>query len=84
MEAHRVERLDCLRGLVAVAVIGEKMKGRRGVSGRVFSTLGRAGVNVLLIAQGSSERNISFVISAAEQAAALRALHREFLEDGKP
>ena len=46
-----------------------------GIAGRLFSSLGQAGVNVLVIAQGSSERNISFVIEEKDHVLALRTLH---------
>ena len=47
-------------------MIGENMRGTPGIAGRIFSALGAAGVNVLVIAQGSSERNISFVVERAD------------------
>ncbi|MBI4361955.1 MAG: aspartate kinase, partial [Euryarchaeota archaeon] len=65
-------------GVCAVAAVGSGMRGTPGVAGRVFSTLGRAGVNVMMIAQGSSEYNISFVVRRAQMERAVRALHREF------
>ena len=76
----RIQRFECIRDLAIVAVIGERMRGHRGMSGRLFSVLGREGINILVIAQGSSERNISFVISGEDESRALRALHAEFLE----
>ena len=79
----RIQRFECLRDLAIVAVIGDGMRGHPGMSGRLFSVLGREGVNVLVIAQGSSERNISFVISRADEPRALRALHAEFLAAGR-
>jgi aspartokinase/homoserine dehydrogenase 1 len=57
------------------------MRGRPGISGKLFSALGNAGVNVLAIAQGSSERNISFVISEADTKRALSVIHETFLEE---
>jgi len=61
-----------------LAVIGEGMKKRPGISGRFFSSLGQAKVNVIAIAQGSSERNISAVVPRAELSRALRAVHSVF------
>ncbi len=61
-----------------VAVVGEKMRGIPGVAGRTFSSLGRESVNVIAIAQGSSESNISFVIEEKGVKTALLSLHREF------
>ena len=66
-------------GLEIVAVIGENMRGRVGLSGRLFSALGEAGVNILAIAQGSTELNISFVIDGADRITAITAIHRAFL-----
>jgi len=74
-----IRKFEMLKDLVVGAVIGENMRGTPGISGKVFSSLGRAGVNVLAIAQGSSERNISFVIGKQDQAAALKTIHNTFL-----
>ncbi|MGI9256511.1 MAG: aspartate kinase [Salinispira sp.] len=67
--------------LEIVSVIGANMCGRPGVAGRIFKTLGDEGINVLAIAQGSSEMNISFVISAADLRDCLQSLHRVFFID---
>ena len=80
----RIQKFECIRNLAIVAVIGDRMQGHRGMSGRLFSVMGREGINILVIAQGSSERNISFVISGEDETRALRALHREFLEAAPP
>jgi aspartate kinase len=61
-----------------VAVVGERMRGVPGISGRIFSTLGRERVNVIAIAQGSSEFNISFIVEAAAMPRAVSAIHEEF------
>ena len=74
-----IRKFEMLEDLVVVAVIGENMRGTPGISGKVFSSLGAAAVNVLVIAQGSSERNISFVIGKQDQAAALKTIHNTFL-----
>ena len=83
LATRRIERFELLRGLVIVSVIGENMHGTPGMAGRLFSALGTAGVNILVIAQGSSERNISFVIDEKNETLALRTIHREFLSGGK-
>ena len=70
-----------MKNLIIVAVIGEYMRGTPGISGRLFSALGREHINVLAIAQGSSERNISFVINKKNRERALRCVHKAFLED---
>lgn len=61
-----------------LAAVGEQMTGQAGVAGKFFSSLGRAGVNVIAIAQGSSETNISAVIKDKDCKKALRALHARF------
>ena len=62
----------------AVAVVGAGMAGAPGTGGRIFSSLGAAGVNVMMISQGSSEANISFVVSQNDGPRAVRVLHDEF------
>jgi aspartokinase/homoserine dehydrogenase 1 len=71
-------------GLSIVAIVGEGMKHNPGTSGRMFNTLGKNGVNIHAIAQGSSELNISAVISEVDSSKALNALHEAFfLSDRK-
>lgn len=67
-------------GLVVVAVIGENMRGRVGLSGKLFNALGNSGVNILAIAQGSTELNISFVIDGVDKNTAITAIHRAFID----
>lgn len=64
--------------LAIVAAVGENMRNQVGISGKMFSTLGQNGVNIRAIAQGSSERNISAVIEAADVKKALNVLHESF------
>ena len=59
------------------------MKGRPGVAGKVFDSLGRQNINISAIAQGASERNISCVIDAAQQVRALNAIHQGVLRDAQ-
>lgn len=61
-----------------LAVVGDSMSGVPGVASSLFGALGRAGINVKAIAQGSSERNISLVIDESETTRALRAVHAGF------
>ncbi len=75
---HDVGRVYAEQPVAIVAAVGEGMKGTPGVAARVFGALGRAGINVVAIAQGSSELNISFVVDDAERAGAVRAVHEEF------
>jgi aspartokinase/homoserine dehydrogenase 1 len=68
--------------LSIIAVVGSRMKSRSGISGKIFHALGRNGVNVVAIAQGSSELNISAVISRQDEAKALNAIHEAFFLSG--
>jgi aspartate kinase len=61
-----------------VAVVGEGMKGLRGIAGRTFTAIAHAGVNIVAIAQGSSELNISLVVEQSEAQKAVQAIHDEF------
>jgi len=65
--------------VAVLAAVGEGMRGTPGVAGRLFSALGRDNINVIAIAQGSSELNISFVVDESQSAAAVRAIHAEFI-----
>ena len=70
--------------LCVVAIIGEQMKNVPGVAGRLFESLGKNGINIIAIAQGSSELNISFVINKLDESKALNAIHDSFfLSDTK-
>lgn len=70
--------------LSVVAIIGENMRYRPGIAGRLFQALGKNGINATAIAQGSSELNISVVIPRPDEAKALNALHEAFfLSDTK-
>jgi aspartokinase/homoserine dehydrogenase 1 len=77
--AHqKVEHITVDPNVAIVAVVGENMRGIPGVAGRTFSAMGRDSVNIIVISQGSSESNISFVIEEKDVKAALLSLHREF------
>jgi len=82
IEARQIENFGLIKGLEIVAIIGENMRGTPGISGRLFSALGERKINVLAIAQGSSERNISFVIENKDREVALNTVHRAFFGDG--
>ena len=77
---EKVEPLIIEGDLSIVALVGENMKSHPGISGRMFSTLGRNGVNIRAIAQGSSEKNISAVISTKDVRKSINVLHEEFFE----
>jgi len=78
--AERLMRVDRKEQQAILAVVGEGMKGRPGVAGKVFDSLGRQNINISAIAQGASERNISCVIDAADEVRALNAIHQAFFE----
>ncbi len=64
--------------LCVVAIIGENMRYRTGIAGRLFQALGKNGINIIAIAQGSSELNISVVVDKSNESKALNALHDAF------
>lgn len=76
--ANKLEPLVVEKDQAILAIVGENMKQTPGVSGRLFHALGRNGINVRAIAQGSSEYNISVIISATDLAKALNAVHDAF------
>lgn len=80
IEKGAVQEVNVEYELAIIALVGDQMKSHPGISGRMFSALGRNGVNVRAIAQGSSERNISAVVSAKDVKKSLNVLHEEFFE----
>lgn len=66
------------RDLATVAIVGENMKRTPGIAGKLFGTLGRAGISVIACAQGASETNISFVIKLKYLRKALNSIHDSF------
>lgn len=77
---QKVEPLKTETSLSIVALVGENMRNHTGVSGRMFSAMGRNGVNIRAIAQGSSEKNISAVIDTHDVRKTINVLHEEFFE----
>ncbi len=75
-----IKDVHYVKNIAVVAVIGAGMQGTKGVAARVFTSVAEAGVNVLMIAQGSSEVNISFIIHERDVKKAVNALHNEFVE----
>ncbi len=78
---HKIEPCIVEKDLCIVALVGENMKNHQGISGKMFSTLGKNNVNIRAIAQGASERNISVVINEKDVTKALNTLHERFFED---
>lgn len=77
----KIKPVSAESNLAIVALVGDNMKSHQGLSGKMFSALGRNNVNIRAIAQGASERNISAVINTADVKKALNTLHEEFFED---
>lgn len=80
IETGKVDPITLEKQLSIVAIVGDNMKNHSGISGKMFAALGRNGVSIRAIAQGSSERNISAVISTADVKKAINVLHEEFFE----
>jgi bifunctional aspartokinase / homoserine dehydrogenase 1 len=75
---HDLEHIKVNRNVAIVAAVGENMAGTPGIAGRVFSTLGKESINIIAIAQGSSEYNISFLVESSGMEKAVKALHQAF------
>lgn len=80
IEKGKVNPVLIEANLAIVALVGDNMKSHAGTSGRMFGIIGRNGINIRAIAQGSSERNISAVIAREDVKKALNVLHEEFFE----
>ncbi|MDQ2975337.1 MAG: aspartate kinase [Acidobacteriota bacterium] len=77
--AHKeVEHIKVNADIAIIAVVGDRMRGTPGIAGRTFSALGRRGINIIAIAQGSSECNVSLVVEAGLAIEVVQALHSEF------
>ncbi|HQZ37473.1 MAG TPA: aspartate kinase [Vicinamibacterales bacterium] len=73
-----IDGVSARKGVAVIAVVGEGMAGTPGIAARVFSALESGGINIVAIAQGSSERNISFVVAGDDAAEAARRVHAAF------
>ncbi len=78
-----IDRVWAVDNLVILSVIGAGMRETPGVSARIFGALGRAGINVVAIAQGSSEFSISMVVAAEDADRAVRQIHHDVIETEK-
>ncbi|MBM3162886.1 MAG: bifunctional aspartate kinase/homoserine dehydrogenase I [Chlorobi bacterium] len=78
IEERRIDPVSIRRNLAMVAVVGTKMSGHPGVSAQLFETLGKNGINVIAVAQGANEMNISFVIGSGDEDKALNCIHESF------
>jgi aspartokinase/homoserine dehydrogenase 1 len=82
LQAGQVEPVVVEEDQSVLAIVGENMRNTPNISGRLFSALGKNGINVRAIAQGSSENNISFVISQTDGRKALNVIHEAFFLSG--
>ena len=78
LQAKKLDVPEVENGLAVLAIVGENMKRTPGISGKLFNSLGRNGVNVHAIAQGSSEYNISVIIAKTDLSKAINAVHDAF------
>ena len=79
--AKLIDRIRAEKSMALIAVVGLGMRGRPGIAARTFSALSGARVNVVAIAQGSSELNITVAVSESDATRALQALHNEYQLD---
>jgi aspartokinase/homoserine dehydrogenase 1 len=79
----QIQSIDVSGAQSIIAVVGDGMAGTPGIAAKFFGTLGRAGINIRAIAQGSSERNISAVVDSVDVTRALRAVHSGFYLSSK-
>ena len=75
---RQIDPLVIRRNLAMIAVVGNNMSGHPGVSAQLFETLGKNGINVIAVAQGANEMNISFVIDSLHEDKALNCIHESF------
>ncbi len=77
---HKIDPIIVENELSIIALVGDNMKNHQGISGKMFSSLGKNNINVRAIAQGASEKNISAVIAEKDVKKALNTLHEQFFE----
>ena len=78
---HRIDRIRVVPDVAVITVVGENMQGRCGIAGKIFTALGRNKINVIAIAQGSSEYSISMVLKAKDMREAVDSIHAELNEE---
>ena len=77
-----VDRCLSLDDIVILTAVGAGMRGTPGVAARIFGALGQDDINVIAIAQGSSECSVSLVVAADDAVGAVQAIHREVILNG--
>jgi aspartate kinase len=78
LDRRRIDRVASISEIAIIALVGEGIKDAPGVAARTFGTLGTAGINILMIAQGSSELNLSIVVREKDAPRAVQLLHEAF------
>jgi aspartokinase/homoserine dehydrogenase 1 len=78
IEARQIDPLLIRRNLSMIAIVGNNMSGHPGVSAQLFETLGKNGINVIAVAQGANEMNISLVVESHDEDKALNCIHESF------
>ncbi|WBX75118.1 bifunctional aspartate kinase/homoserine dehydrogenase I [Tenacibaculum ovolyticum] len=81
IERKKVKPVIVEQGLAILALVGDNMKNHQGLSGQMFSALGKNNVNIRAIAQGASQKNISAVIDSNDAKKGLNTLHEQFFEE---
>ncbi len=81
LSLHDIDRIYPVDDVAIIAVVGAGMRGTPGIAGRLFSALGEVHVNVIALAQGSSESNISMVVDRQDLESAVRAIHQAFFQN---
>ena len=74
-----IKNIDIRLGMESISIIGDNIRGKIGIAGRIFSTLGENAINIFAIAQGSSERSISFITRVNESKKAIQSIHLALL-----
>ena len=82
LKGQEIDDVEVEKDLSVIAIVGDNMRNIPGIAGRVFRALGRNGINIRAIAQGSSERNISFVVKNRDENKAINTLHDAFFLAG--
>ncbi|MDX1543330.1 MAG: bifunctional aspartate kinase/homoserine dehydrogenase I [Christiangramia sp.] len=80
IDYKKIKPVEIEDNVAVIALVGDRMRSHHGLSGKMFSALGNNNINIRAIAQGSSERNISAVISKKDVTKALNTLHEQFFE----
>jgi len=78
-----IRSMEVIDDACIIAIVGAGMRGTKGIAAKIFQTAADVGVNLIMIAQGSSEVNISFMVRENEGDKTIKALHKNFIENGK-